>query len=411
MTDTVLPPISEETDEAWRCFRESLENARRRVLATAWVHNPLTRAQALYFLQMQQVTAFAKYLAPRQAYPSLNIHLEFMPFELTTGQSNPDFLYRWAYLDGKRAYRLWGRNGTTRWTDIQVSNGHWGDERMDLLGNYTLSTFEMDTNGAFEIIFSATPRDGNWIRLDPESANNVVLIRETWADWEHERGVEMKIEALDLRGDEPVVYDEAEFNRRLRAAAKFIDYSTNFSIGTTSRILQEVGRNVFLNMTPPPKPGAAPRPKVGGSNPLGNFDMMIYDLDPDEALLIEWRPPQAKYWGFSLGDVWFASTDYSYHQSSVNDVQAELDPDGIFRGVLSFKDPGVPNWLDVVGSGFGLVILRRYISAPDASPKARLVRVDEVRRHLPASTRHVSPDERRAAIARRTRASLARYGF
>ena len=63
---------------------------------------------------MHQQTAFAKYLAPRHAYRNLNIHLEFMPFEIATGQSNPDFLYRWTCLDGARAYRMWGRLGTTR---------------------------------------------------------------------------------------------------------------------------------------------------------------------------------------------------------------------------------------------------------------------------------------------------------
>ena len=403
--------IPQETEEAWRVYRQALDEVRAQVLSQGLCRDPLVRAQALYFLQMQQTTAFAKYIAPRHAYPSLNIHLEFMPFEITTGQSNPDFLYRWTYLDGAHTYRMWGRNGTTRWTDIQVTNGFWGDEAMETLGNYSLDAFALAADGAYEIVFSATPHPGDWIRLDPSSRNNVVLIRETWCDWEAERGVEMHIEATDLRGDEPIVYDEAEFNRRLRAAARYLRFSTNFSINTTRRILDTVGRNAFFDPAAPPPATAAARPKVGGSNPQASILMMIYDIQPDEALIIECEAPKAKYWGVSLGDVWFASTDYSHHHSSLNDTQAKVDADGRLRLVMSHADPGVANWLDLVGSGFGLALFRRYLLEAPSVPQTRRVKLADLRAELPPDTALMSPQARRAVVERRKRASLARYGF
>jgi len=401
------PHITDDTEAAWRFYMDTLEEVRRDVLSLDLNRDPMIRAQALYFLQMHQQTAFAKYLAPRQAYPNLNIHLEFMPFELTTGQSNPDFLYRWTYLDGTRTYRMWGRLGTTRWTDIQVSNGHWGDTTMEPLGNYTLEDFKADPDGAYEIVFSADPRPGNWIRLDRNARNNTVLIRETWCDWENERGVEMHIEAVGLRGDEPTVYDEAEFNQRLRAAARFMRYSADFSIRTTRRILDSARPNTF-----PPAPEPDPnRPRVGGSNPQGNFQFMAYDIRPDEALIIETAPPKARYWGISLGDVWFASIDYTYHHSSLNDAQAVVDSDGKIRFVLAHEDPGVANWLDVVGSGFGVVLFRRYLVEAPTVPETKLVKLAELRGALPPDTATMPPAERRAVVERRKRASLARYGF
>ena len=407
MQGETAPPAADDTEAAWRFYMDTLEEVRRDVLSLDLSRDPAIRAQALYFLQMNQTTAFAKHLAPRPDYPSLNIHLEFMPFELTTGQSNPDFLYRWAYLDGARSYRMWGRLGTTRWTDIQVSSGHWGDETMDPLGNYTLENFQAAPDGAYEIVFSAEPQPGNWIRIDPASRHNTVLIRETWCDWERERGVEMRIEALGLTGDEPIVYDEAEFNRRLRAAARFVRYSADFSIRTTRRILDSAPVNSF---PPPPKPDPD-GPRVGGSNPQGNFLFMAYDIKPDEALIIETEPPKAKYWGVSLGDVWFASIDYSYHQSSLNDAQAVADSDGKIRLVLAHTDPGVANWIDVVGCGFGIVLFRRYLVEDPTIPDTRLVKLSELRAALPADVATVTPAERRAALERRKRASLARYGF
>ena len=400
-------PIAPETEAAWRFYMDTLEEVRRDVLGHELSRDPTIRAQALYFLQMHQQTAFAKYLAPRQAYPNLNIHLEFMPFEITTGQSNPDFLYRWTYLDGARTYRMWGRLGTTRWTDIQVSNGHWGDTTMEPLGNYTLEAFEADADGAYEIVVSADPQPGNWIRLDRNARNNTVLIRETWCDWEGERGVEMHIEALGLRGDEPIVYDEGEFNQRLRAAARFMRYSADFSIRTTRRILDSAPVNAF-----PPAPEPDPnRPRVGGSNPQGNFQFMAYDIKPDEVLIIETDPPKAKYWGISLGDVWFASIDYTYHHSSLNDAQAAVDSDGKIRFVLAHQDPGVANWLDVVGTGFGIVLFRRYLVEQPTVPDTRLVKLADLRAALPPDTATMTPAQRKALVGRRKRASLARYGF
>ncbi|MGE0741766.1 MAG: DUF1214 domain-containing protein [Hyphomonadaceae bacterium] len=405
MTDA--KSASPASDAAWQAYRQALDDTRAQVLATEWVAEPRLRAQALYFLQMHQVTAFAKYLAPRPAFPHLHIHLEFLPFEITTGQSNPDFLYRYVYLDGARTYRLWGRKGTTRWTDFQVTNGFWGDERMETLGNYSIDAFEADADGRYEVILSATPHPGNWMRLDATSVNNMVLIRETWCDWENERGVEMLIECADRGRDDEIVYDEAEFNRRLNAAARYLRFSTNFSVNTTKRVVDAVGFNTFFDATAP-KPGEK---QVGGANAQAQYVFSVYRIARDEALIIEFEPPPAKYWGISLGDVWFASTDYSYHQSSLNDVQATRDADGKVRLVLALDDPGVPNWLDAVGTTTGIVILRGYLSERPFAPTTKLVKRDEVRAHLPTGTPAIDASTRAQALRRRTRASLKRYGF
>ena len=364
---------------------------------------------------MNQATAFQKYLAPRHAYPVLYVHSEFMPFEITTGQSNPDFLYRWSYLDGARDYRIIGRKGTTRWTDFQVTNGFWGDERMNTMATFDLDHAACGVDGTFEITLSAREQPGSWLRLDADSGNNVLLVRETWCDWENETGVDMRIETVEPAPEEPVVYDEVEFNRRLLAAARYMDFSANFSIGTTRRILEGAGgTNRFFDLTRANQADPA-RKRVGGASPSSQMHMMIYEFEPHQALIVEMKVPEARYWGLSLGDVWFATTDYSYHQSSLNDHQALVDPDGKVRMIFAFRDPGVPNWIDVVGSGFGLCILRRYLATGDPVPVARLVDMERLAEHLaehlPADTPSVVPEERQQALTRRRRASLRRYGF
>jgi hypothetical protein len=139
--------------------------------------------------------------------------------------------------------------------------------------------------------------------------------------------------------------------------------------------------------------------------------MMIYEIERHQALIVEMNLPQARYWGLSLGDVWFATTDYGHHQSSLNDHQARVDADGKIRMVFAFEDPGVANWIDVAGVGFGLCILRRYLAAGDPEPVTRLVDLGRVSEHLPADTPRVNREKRREMLARRRRASLRRYGF
>jgi len=65
----------------------------------------------------------------------------------------------------------------------------------------------------------------------------------------------------------------------------------------------------------------------------------------------------------------------------------------------------------VVGCGFGIVLFRRYLVEDPTIPDTRLVKLSELRAALPADVATVTPAERRAALERRKRASLARYGF
>src|SRR3546814_2144567 len=72
-----------------------------------------------------------------------------------------------------------------------------------------------------------------------------------------------------------------------------------------------------------------------------------YDLADDEALISEVRiPDQVSYWSLILTNELYETTDWYNNQSSLNDVQAVVDSDGVFRAVISARDPGVHNWLD-----------------------------------------------------------------
>ena len=47
-----------------------------------------------------------------------------------------------------------------------------------------------------------------------------------------------------------------------------------------------------------------------------------FELEPDEALILEVEPPKGVYWSYSLGNQWWETIHYGRHQSSLNAHQA-----------------------------------------------------------------------------------------
>jgi hypothetical protein len=126
-----------------------------------------------------------------------------------------------------------------------------------------------------------------------------------------------------------------------------------------------------------------------------------FSLAEDEALLIEVRPPQAKYWSFDVCNFWLESLDYANHQSSLNGRQATLDGDGLFRAVIAHHDPQVPNWLDTVGHRVGSLIYRWNIADSAPYPATRVLKLAALRDCLPPDTPTVAAAQRAAVIERR----------
>src|SRR3546814_9457088 len=79
-------------------------------------------------------------------------------------------------------------------------------------------------------------------------------------------------------------------------------------------------------------------------------------------------------------------------RSSLNDAQARVDKDGLFRAVISAQDPGVPNWLDTAGNASGAVQGRWLDCSDKPIPDTRVVKVKDIRKYLPAerSEEHTS---------------------
>ena len=393
-----------DVDAAWSRYSQVCEDMRQRFLRDPMCEKyPLLRANAHFVLQQTQAMAYNLVMGTRAESPVFTSHHMFEPLVYTAHQPNPDFCYQLAFLNGARRWRITGHRRSAHWVDIQATRGYWGDPRYDGIGNYDLDDFEICADGSFEIIASPEAVRGNWIRLDPEHANNSLLVRPALCDWDNEVPPEFYIEPLDDGPTGPAILDEAEIIRRLDLCAEFIRHCiSRWTTRGSPRLRDMVGFNNFVTYR-----GDASR---GGANPLAQYGQAVYELAPDEALIIETEKPVAKYWGISLGTWWWETTDPVEHHASINGHQAVIDADGKFRAVLSRKDPGVPNWLDPVCWDAGIILFRWYRADREYPIVTRKVPWSDVRNHLPRETPVVTAAQRREQIERRRSAVLRWYG-
>jgi hypothetical protein len=134
-----------------------------------------------------------------------------------------------------------------------------------------------------------------------------------------------------------------------------------------------------------------------------------FDLEMDEAMLIELTPPDAVHWSFQLGNYWGEFLDFANFTSSTNGHQAKPSSDGVYRLVIARTDPRVPNWLDTAGHREGMIFYRYHLTKSKPMPTARRVKLSELPGLLPADTPRVTQEERRAEIDRRRTAVIHRW--
>src|ERR1700733_12267503 len=307
------------------------------------------------------------------------------------GMDCPDCIYAGGPLRGGETYRVWGSRGTARYVGLQSMAG------MASSANVLLDELDLGPDGEVDLILSEEPHEGNWLPI-AENATALV-VRHFFYDWDTEVASSLSIERIGHAGERPArtpVDPRAAVARQLIALGDFVvanlDFFLQFSRPETP--------NTFL----PPLDGtamgaAAENPPVIGS----------WAPAPRGALLVEGAPPQGLYWSYSLGNPWWETIDYGAHQSSLNGHQAAVDDDGVLRTVIAHEDPGVANWLDTAGHSAGPIILRCARTETAPVPTTRLIKFSDIAHSVPAQTRRVTPEERRATLAARRLAVSKRF--
>ena len=380
--------------EAWDALCDTLKRAGRLVLGEGVPDSPRDRAEGFRYLT--RFLAAGINVCIEHADPD---HPEFgrmVDHTMKWGLDAPDCLYLYATVRGDATYRISGNRGSANHIDIQVNYGHFASGAIESWG--TISSMNglelgVEPDGWFELTLGAEECPGNWLRLEPNA--EFVLVRQYFNDWDHERPADLIIERLAAHHPVPPPQTD-QMAARLERLSMWLDRGGALWEQMSRAMLALAPNTLMVHLPQSSDKRAGLRGQAYG---IGNFRCA-----PDEAVIVEFVPPRCRHWSVSLANWYWESLDFASRQSSLNGHQATLDADGVFRGVISHDDPGVPNWLDTAGNTRGSIAARFLLSDSAPEPRLRCIPVAQLRSVLPAGTPHVDPAIRAEIIGRRRRA-------
>ena len=389
--------------QAWAHLHQTIEAARLKIESTERFRNSESNRVAIYrSLAQVQAMAYNFAVAPSVTHPRILVNTTYQTNIYSLGLACQDFFYGATFLDGRNTYRISGRSGAIRWLSAQVQTKLIGGPEVRNIGDFKLAEFATSADGRFEVILSATSVEGPHIPLDAGSPYHFVWIRRILGDWNDDHG-ELRIELIEQGQD--VEDDEAALIFRLDVAANFAKYLLeNWAIGLYDYFFKLGGGfNAPANL--------GPMSAKDAGSPEAYYASFVYQLAPDEALVIEGKIPDAPYWGVQLGDVWSNSLDFMNHQADLNMTRTVVDADGCYRAVVAANDPGVANWLDTQGHTEGIAMMRTFDCAEQPPlPTFRVVKLESLKAALPTDTRYVDAATRARNIAYRRESLTKLYG-
>lgn len=313
------------------------------------------------------------------------------------GLDNPDSVYRVIPIDGAARYVIRGRVFEPRLTENYFTLWNGSRGTVDVLDGKGLV---LDDQGRFEIAVDSDPKGDrpNHVRSSPEAVE--FYIRDVVTDWACETPNELSIERLGPPPTTPERTLEEKVERAAAFLASIIDDSMRWNAQATDKPV-----NAF-DFTIDRDTDGALRNQI--------YVMGHFKIADDEALVIDVGLGGADYFLAPITNIWGTTNDIVQRCGSRNISQAERNPDGrSLTMVVSGRDPGVRNWIDTCGYSDGILTLRWAEFAtgrPDESFGAhgRVVKLDALDEALPAGTRRITPDERRAELEARAKAYLRR---
>jgi len=272
------------------------------------------------------------------------------------GGPNPDGRYLLAMIRGDRSYRVTGTRGSTAYLGFQVLAGT-GLTPRRMAGYVSDTDLKLDS-GSFALVFSATEPsaenlgDAQWVAI-PADASSIV-VREYVGDADTEESATMDIDCVDAHPLQPIT--DAEAADQFTAMAWTIVKLTTLHRTIKPELLTQP--NTLLT---------AQAADLGSADTTPDNLYMIgtFALEPDESLVLEFSPPDTRYWNVTLESIWHECLEPRHRHSSVTNKGLLPDPDGIARIAIGAKNFGHGHWLDTGGRRRGFVVLR-WLDNPEA---------------------------------------------
>ncbi len=324
------------------------------------------------------------------------------------GLDNPDTLYFYANLADGAEYVVEGRRGTTADLSFQVMAGNYSaDERAASHAVFDDRALEIDADGRYSFRMGPARSDDDegdpgYVVLHPGSS--MIAVREVFSDWDVEEAGSATLRRVDAAGtapDAPTLAGQERFYAKL---AEALIGRLRTWLAFPGWFFGEQERNTLYT----------PRSTPGGLTTQFS-SAGIFELEPDQAMVISVPVAGVPYQGFQLGSLWYISLEYVNHQTSLTADQAHVTDDGMIHLVLSERDPGLANWLELLGHREGIMQFRwQRVDEPitDAlGPTCKVVPFDSLADEVPGyAEQRVTPEQWRERIAARQQA-FARRGL
>lgn len=308
-------------------------------------------------------------------------------------QPSPDCMYHSVVLHSDYRYRITGRRGSASVFQLAVYAGH----ACDLIGWKThcvVNNFDhpdaLAADGEVDIVLARTRPDdlGDALWMELPEGRCELHSRQYYGDWEIQNPAELMIRNEGQTFPAKVLDRETSETRFSRLVDLLRVHTDFYRAGVQAHLSHG--------------PEAIDEVVIPGAFEGVRYFPGHFRCRPDEAVILEIEDPASRYWNTALFQMQWENLDWWSRASSYNDAQAHADADGKVRFVASWRDPGVPNWLDVSGRVLSLIAFRFWRPGREPRrPTLKTVPLAEVRAHLPADTPTVSPQARHELLQRR----------
>ncbi len=348
--DTVGNAAATKTLESWRFVQQMLADLTQTVSEDA-----IDERELIEGLQVvAKVTGLCAELSV-QADSDRPQFFDMCSDTRMVGGPNPDGRYLLAMIRGDRTYRVTGTRGSTAYLGLQVLAGTGLTPRR--MAGYVSDTDLVLDSGSFTLVFSAAEPSpaalgtAQWVPI-PADASSIV-VREYVGDPDTEQPATLHIEALDPEPLRPIT--DAEAAEQFTAMAWTI-----VKLATLHRTIKPE------LLTQPNTLVTAAAAELGGADTTPDNLYMIgtFALDADESLVLEFRPPDTRYWNVTLENIWHECLEPRHRHSSVTGKGLTPGDDGVARIAIGARDFGHGHWLDTGGRRRGFIVLR-WLDKPE----------------------------------------------
>jgi len=265
------------------------------------------------------------------------------------GGDNPDAEYDNLALDSRWDYVIRGNVGTVRHVSFTINGAPGADGRRELLAYYNERTLGADEKGEFEIHLTKADDGGpNWV--DTSGGIGSILVRQYIGDREKEV---LATYDIDVVGRTPFEDIPPSTDGEIAKALMEASYGLRFMFTMHRTIQPELWDtpNEFARLN-----SDTFGTDISSSDNLYMFG--TYQIEEDEALVIELDPLDVRYWNLAIESRWHETVDYRKRRTHRSLDHSVVDADGKLRFVLAHGKTPHPNWLETGGHREGWMTFR-----------------------------------------------------